>query len=618
VTSSRRSGPRRQPASVHTLAPARPYLAATVVIVAGVLTYANALSTPPLFDDFATIVRNPQITDLGNLRAVLLPEMHGPLSGRPIVSLSLALNYAASGPDIRAFHATNLALHLACALLLFGIVRRTLEHSSASGAFPWRPVNTALAVALIWTLHPLNSEVVNYTTQRSESLMAACYLLAVYGAARSLERGASRHWAGVTLAAVVIGVGCKETIATAPIVIALYDRAFAFDSFAAAWRSRWRVYAGLATTWVLLGTLVAVNGQSFSAGFSSAHVSALDYFLNQPQMLTQYLWLTVWPQSLVLYYGWPRALALADVWPYVAFITALFVLTLLALRHRPRIGVLGAAAFLTLGPTSSFIPIATEVGAERRMYLALAALLVLAVTGVAWLIRRWPRLPQSAAVVLLVGISVALALRTVARNREYASALTMAQTVLDRWPSPNAHYLVGVELAAAGRRDEAITHLQVASPGYPAALYYLGQELFKAGRFNESVTALRAFVVAEPEVAAVRSARILTARALEATGRPAEAITALTALLTGSQGDADVHALLANLFAGQQAFDRAVPHYREYLKAQPRDGDGWTGLGIALISQGRQAEAIDAFRRAVDAQPGDEQFRANLARATAR
>lgn len=57
----------------------------------------------------------------------------------------------------------------------------------------------------------------------------------------------------------------------------------------------------------------------------------------------RYLWLTVWPQSLVLYYGWSRDVALADVWPYVVFVTALFALTVVAMIRRPRLGVLADA-----------------------------------------------------------------------------------------------------------------------------------------------------------------------------------------------------------------------------------------------------------------------------------
>jgi Flp pilus assembly protein TadD len=274
--------------------------------------------------------------------------------------------------------------------------------------------------------------------------------------------------------------------------------------------------------------------------------------------------------------------------------------------------------FLTLGPTSSFIPIATEVGAERRMYLASAALIALAVVAFGAAMKRWPALPRRTAAIVLVVMASALTLRTVARNREYVSALTIAQTVLERWPSPNAHYLVGVELAAAGRPTEAMTHLQEASAGYPPALYYLGRELFAAGRFDEAAAALTRFVTAEPRVAAVRPARVMTARALDAAGRPGEAAAELRALITGSPADADVHALLANLYAAQQAFAEAIPHYREYLRVQPRDGDAWTGLGIALISEGRQLEAVEAFRRALDTQPDNSNFRANLERARGR
>jgi len=608
---------RHAPVTAPADAPSAPYLYAFVIILVGVLTYANSLSSPLLFDDFASIVRNPQITDLSNWSAVLSPVADSPLAGRPLVNLSFALNYAIAGPSVEAIHAVNLALHLLCALLLLGLVRRTLEPKAIRRWWPWRPTTVAAAVALLWTVHPLNSEVVSYATQRSESMMAACYLLALYGAARSMAYGSSGRWAVVTVLATLVGTGCKETIATAPIMVVLFDRAFRFRSFGEAFQSRWRVYACLAATWAPLAWLVATGGQSFSAGFSSARISVFEYFLNQPPMITHYLSLAAWPKDLVLYYGWPRVVTLLDVWPSLAFITALFALTMVALFRSPRVGVLGGAVFLTLGPTSSFIPIATEVGAERRMYLALAALLILAVTAVAWLVKRWPAVRPISAV-LLIAVASMFAALTVVRNREYASALTMAETVLERWPTANAHYLVGVELAAARRTSEAITHLQQAVTGYPPALYYLGQELFKTGRFDESVTALRRFIAAEPTVAAVHPAKMLTARALEAAGRPAEAINELQALLSGAVGNAEVHAMLANLYSAQQSFAEAVPHYIEYLKTQPRDGNAWTGLGIAHISQGHRAEAIVAFQNAVSAQPGNAQFAANLARAMER
>ena len=106
----------------------------------------------------------------------------------------------------------------------------------------------------------------------------------------------------------------------------------------------------------------------YSTGFSTG-VSGWSYALNQCDMLAHYLRLAIWPRSLVLLYGEPRPLTLFAVWPSAVLIALLLGLTVLALVTRPMLGFLGAWFFVTLAPTSSVVPIATEVGAERRMYL---------------------------------------------------------------------------------------------------------------------------------------------------------------------------------------------------------------------------------------------------------
>jgi Flp pilus assembly protein TadD len=306
--------------------------------------------------------------------------------------------------------------------------------------------------------------------------------------------------------------------------------------------------------------------------------------LNQAVMVTRYLYLAVWPGPLVIYYGWPRPLAIVDVWAQGLFIVLLLALTIALLLRKPRLGFLGAWFFLILAPTSSILPIATEVGAERRMYLPLAALISAAVTGSVFVVRRWwPRaaLTPRAAVMAAVLAAVPLAVSTAGRNGEYASALTLARSALDRWPSAQAHYLVGTELAAAGRGDIAIVHLREAAAGYPAARFPLGSELLKTGNTAEGIQELQRFLREEPNVFATRSA----------------------------------HGLLADAFAARREFEAAIPHYREYLAAFPNDGHAWTGLGIALISSGRAPEAVEAFRRAVASAPDNVRFRLNLARA---
>ena len=161
---------------------------AVILVLACILAYANSLSGPFIFDDRLAIVENPQIREWWKLGTVLSPERELPTAGRPLVNLSFALNYAVGGLRVTGYHIVNLALHLLSALLLFGIVRRTLELPQVKKRSGDMAPNLGLAVALLWTLHPLNTESVNYVTQRTELMMAFFYLLTLYAGIRAWNR----------------------------------------------------------------------------------------------------------------------------------------------------------------------------------------------------------------------------------------------------------------------------------------------------------------------------------------------------------------------------------------------------------------------------------------------
>jgi hypothetical protein len=112
----------------------------------------------------------------------------------------------------------------------------------------------------------------------------------------------------------------------------------------------------------------------------------------------------------VAFYGWPLPLTLAEVAMHLAFVGTLVAATIVTVIGAPRLGFLGVWFFGILAPTSSIVPIVTEVGAERRMYLPLAALIVLAVVAV------WRLLGSKALIALAVALAAALAITTAARN----------------------------------------------------------------------------------------------------------------------------------------------------------------------------------------------------------
>jgi hypothetical protein len=352
---------------------------AGTIVAAGALVYANSVRGVFLFDDDYGIVRNQTIRDLTRLTVVLSPPRESPVAGRPLVNLSLAINYAAGGLDPTGYHLVNIALHLCCALLIFAIAGATLRTARLAPRFGARAHDLAFAIALLWVVHPMNSEVVDYTVQRTESMMAAAMLVTVY-AASVAKPGVTTGI--VAIVACAAGMACKETMVVAPLLVVLYDGTFLYPSYRDALRARWPVYGGLAAAWSVLAGLLATRPRSGSAGFGT-DVTPWTYLLNQTQMLARYLRVSIWPRHLVLWYGPPKPLTLAAVWPAALAVTGLIAAVLWGIWRRHPAGFAGAWIFLTLAPTSSVVPIATEVGAERRGYLALAALIAVG-TLTAW------------------------------------------------------------------------------------------------------------------------------------------------------------------------------------------------------------------------------------------
>jgi tetratricopeptide (TPR) repeat protein len=587
-----------------------------LIAFAGALAYANSLSGPFVFDDRATVIDNDSIRNWASPR-VFTPHREVPTAGRPLVNLSHAINYAVGGLEPRGYHVWNLGIHLLCAVVLFGCLRLTLEMPQVPDRVRRWSRDVALASALIWVVHPLNSEVVDYVTQRSESMMACFYLATVYAAARAVSSARARLWYGTAIVACGLGMLCKESMATAPAMVWLYDAVFVFGSLLIALRKRWPLYLGLAATWLILAAAIWSGPRTHSAGFST-NVDPWTYLLNQTVLITRYLSLTVWPRGLVVAYGPVQPLTFIAVWPFATFVVLAVTATAVALVRWPLVGFVGAWIFITLAPTSSVVPIATEVGAERRMYLPLVALICLAVTLTALLtIHLAQRRPRRAFALACGALTVLLGVTTVQRNREYGSPLGLAQTVLARWPTAFAHSIVGTQLAIVGRHPEAIAELRRAVPGYTLARYHLGGELFNQGAIDEAVVQLQTFVQLEPTLAEAVPSRTMIGRAQMLRSEFPAAIGEFRAVLTMTRPGDDAHTtamgFLADALFSDHRFDEAVPEYRVFVAKRPRDVGAFINLGVSLAEIGRLTEAAEAFQRAVQLDPSNATASRNLA-----
>ena len=495
---------------------------AAVIIAAGAWAYSNSFGGVFVLDDVRAIVRNTTIRTLWPLSVPLSPPSESTVSGRPVANLSFALSAAladepaAAAParggapgqlaalDSAPFHAGNLLIHLAAALALFGVVRQTLLSPRLRDRFeaaaPW----LAFAVALLWVVHPLHTSAITYIVQRVESLMGLFYLLTLYCAIRASE-GPGRVWAAAAaVAACAAGMGTKETMVTAPLMVALWDYLFGGSEKGRPTKIRWRLVGALAATWLLLAFLVSREFRGPSVDLSPGTIWL--YLRTQAEVIVHYLRLAFYPSPLVFFYDWP--LVPAPIWMawQAALLTALVALTAAGIRTRQPAAFLGAWFFLILASSSSVLPIVTEVAAEHRMYLPLAAVVASVVIGfhlgVTRFMGRWTRAAAGAAAVALIVAAGTLGAVTFARNAVYASAEGLwADTVAKRPEDPRPRVAYAEALARAGRVSEAETQLWRAvelAPGDPTARVRLGSVLAQQSRYEQAAAQFNAALALRP------------------------------------------------------------------------------------------------------------------------
>ena len=279
------------------------WAAVAFLVVAVSATYANSFHGPFVFDDIPSIVENQSIRQLGSARVLAAPPDAITTTGRPVVNLSLAINYAIGGLAVEGYHVVNLAIHILAALALFGLVRRTLLLPKLSAQFGGTATGLALAAALLWAVHPLQTESVTYIVQRAEATVGLFYFLTIYCLLRGATTTRGRTWYAAALATCTLGMASKEVMVTAPLVAVIYDRIFIAGSFKETLRRRRSLWLALASTWVLLTLLLySSHNRAGSAGFGLG-ITVWEYARTQFGCIVHYLRLVFWPSPLVLDYG---------------------------------------------------------------------------------------------------------------------------------------------------------------------------------------------------------------------------------------------------------------------------------------------------------------------------
>jgi tetratricopeptide (TPR) repeat protein len=420
----------------------------------GSLIYMGTLGSPFFFDDVPSIVEARELETLWPLtRAFDAPQGSGQ-SGRPLVALSLALNYAVGERAVLGYHLVNIAFHVLASLALFGVVRRAALTSL--GSERQHATGFGFAVALLWVVHPLHTDALNHVVYRNETMMALFYLLTLYCALRSFD--GARAWRAAAVVGCLAAMASKEVAVSLPLAVLACDAFFGAGSVRAALRARPAWYASLAACWLALTLFIASGDRGVSVSVAGSEMlGPLDYFRTQLKAVPLYVRLSLVPYPLIFdYFDGQAVRAWGPVLLPGVVLATLLGMSLHALWKGRVAGLLGVAVAALLAPTSSFLPLTGELIAEHRMVLPLAPLLMMVVLLTHRLLARLGDKRRVLAPLLLLLAGSALAATTVARNADYRSQESLWRDTVEKRPSnARAWNQLGLALRDEGQPLEA-------------------------------------------------------------------------------------------------------------------------------------------------------------------
>ncbi len=566
---------------------------------------------PFAFDDLTNLVFNPRIqpdrwADLG----AALHARGG--QDRPVAMLSFALNYLYGGMDPTGYHAVNLVIHAVSALLLFALLRALTRAPRSPESLRANTTAFAFSGALLWALHPVNTQAVTYIVQRMASLAALFYLLALLlfvlwrlGALRG-------HWAwpGIVLA-FAAGMGTKSHVITLPAALLLIDVAFF-----AGWR-RYHALAAAALAIVAVPVALVAAGapfQHFLEAPSHRDFSGLERWLTQGRVIWHYLSLLAWPDAGRLQVDYDFAVSRSLLAPPVtalawAGLLALTATALYGLRRAPWPAVGWLFFMLALSVESSFILL--EMAFEHRLYLP-AALLIPGLLAPFFARLRGERQVLAAGMAVLL-VAAGLAWQTIERNRDWRELSTLWAGDLARGASPQRAALnAAVAHLRSGDADAAMEILRQAGideqGGDAAKVHQVrGEALFAQGRCEE---ALEAFRAALDRVPGWTRAAHFAARCLLNLDRTEAARDLLAQMQHVSPDSLFTVTLAADLAARNDGLDAGLAILDDFLARPNR----FPAVDRAFVHMhrgnlyrrtGRIEAAAEAYRRATELNPNN-------------
>ncbi|MDY6905439.1 MAG: tetratricopeptide repeat protein [Thermodesulfobacteriota bacterium] len=555
-----------------------------ILLLWGAMIYANTLHNPFVFDDKPNIEDNVLIRmdrlDANELFAAAFQTnkagREGSSSRRPVGNLSFALNYYVHHNAVPGYHIVNIAIHCLSACLLYLLILKTLNLMGNQMIRGIPPQWIALLSAMLWLVHPLNTQSVTYIVQRYNSLAALFFLtsLLLYINGRTTSASGGKRWGWFIGAGVagLLSLGAKANAATLPFFIFLHEWFF-FHDLDGKWLKQHIRFIPLVVAMFLVITLVYLGRHPMEkltgiTDFADGKFTMGERLLTEPRVVLRYIALFFFPYQrwLNLDYDFPLSHSILNppgtLLAVAAILAALCFAFFIAKTHR----LMAFCIFWFLGNLvieSSVIPVAIIF--EHRTYLPGMMLAVVPV----WLMlqyiqNRWVSVTVLSAVVLI------FSMWTYQHNQVWRDKVRLWSDVVAKSP------------------DKARPHVR------------LGEALVEKNQTSDAIAHYKKAILLEPDN---EMAHNNLGYALAQKGETTEAVAHYQKAIKSRADFATPHNNLGVLMFTSGRIEDAIKHYQDAINIAPHYCDAKNNLASAFVAKGRIKEAIPLFKAGIDLCP---------------
>ena len=652
------------------------FLCLVLLVTLGCLVYANTFQTPFIFDDNSTIKENPSI----RMTEISWDDFSAAVSGRgrnrPVSTISFAINYYFGQYSLPGYHLVNIIVHIVSGILLFFFLKTTLKISSRHNLLAIELDQARISTlsglaALLWLVNPVQTQSVTYIVQRTNSMAAMFFMLAMflYAKGRLAHRNSGQVVAHQTTGGIqrkpshryyfwylgcifagILALGSKENAASLPFFILLYEWYF-FQDLSKKWLKEKLIFVaapvvliGIIILWIHLGTDPLEKIKSLR-DFSEGQFTLGQRLLTQTRVVIYYLSLIIWPHPsrLNLDYDFPLSYSFIEPLTTLPSLTGIIGLIILAGFLAKKQRLLSFCLWWFLGNLvieSSIIPLAIIF--EHRLYLpSMLIFLLLVIVLFQYVKPRWLPVALSAA-----SIAVS-AYWTYERNSVWRDPISLWSDCIRKSPqksrpyanlanalkerkltaealqnyrkslqlNPNhfeAHNNLGVLLEEQSSTNEAIKHYRKAielSPNFANAHNNLGSAYHQQGQWDEAEKQIRKTLQIDPNHAKAHNNLGVV---LSDQGRLAEAFEHFRKSLQIDPDMAAAHDNIGRALQKQGKIGEAVAHYRKALEKRPDYAEAHFHLAEALIETGQNDQAADHIQKALQINPDNAQALNNI------